>query len=143
MNVPIQVLGVDPTEGRLWFLYCYVARIKAEIEAVTGWSRGLIDACLRRWNLTQFSETDIETTSLIRRALANRHGIPLLFGIPLTDEDCNATWAAVSRFRDELGKNVLSGEITWQMIDDFADSFYAEIRKQREIRCAWTPAARR
>jgi hypothetical protein len=65
------------TRKRLWFLYCFVGLIKAEIEDLTGWTRGQIDSRLRKWSLTMWSETYIETDLLMRNAIAKAFGISL------------------------------------------------------------------
>lgn len=106
---------VPLTRENLWFLYRFLDLIKAEIEGITGWSRGQIDYGIRKWDLSNWSSAAVDTRWAIKERVAKAHGIPMTMGnIGKVDELSDAE---MKRIR-EL---VLSGAFSWVSADGASD----------------------
>jgi hypothetical protein len=106
---------VDMTRKRLWFLHQLAGLIKAEIERLTGWSRGQIDVGLERYDLRSFgSESYWATNACIDREIARFLQLDET-SIPTLEQTIDLRHAPQDRLRDAL----VRGPIDWAAIDAF------------------------
>jgi hypothetical protein len=120
MEPPVPSGVIDPpsvemTRKRLWFLYQLAGLIKAEIEQLTGWSRGQIDTGLDRYDLRAFgSESFWATNAYTDRAIARFLAL---------DERSLSTLEQTIDLRhalqDKLRGALMRGPIDWAAIDAF------------------------
>ncbi len=109
------------TRKRLWFLYCYVGLIKAEIARVTGWDRQLIDSRLQKWKLTKLSGTYVETEFRLSEAVAKQLGLPWK---DLTD--FYSVQGDRRALQEKMQAALQSRSIDWESIDSLPDPQWHE-----------------
>lgn len=98
------------TPKRLWFLYLALGFIKAQVQQLTGWTRGEIDYAIRKWNLGVFSSPSFWSADQDLHELAMRIGVPA-DQLGSTDE-----------LRDQIQRLITrqdrAGGIDWTTIDE-------------------------
>ncbi len=104
---------VELTRKRLWVLYQVAGLIKAQIEDVTGWTRGEIDGGLDKWRMRAGSSDSYWATN---RALENAV-LRMLDG----DRAAVTTYEQLRELRyglqAKLGEALVRGPIDWDAVD--------------------------
>lgn len=119
MNIPpsgANVPGcIEMTRKRLWFLYQLAALTKADVTAITGWTRGQIYHAVHKWDLVTFgSQAYPATNHSLDRAMARYLRLDES-SIATIEQRIDLQHMLRARLREVL----LCAPVEWGAIDEF------------------------